>query len=481
MAIRQFGPLGLLAYCVLNVFLSSGDRAVYYSPAEVNFLFSGPYRPRQLLLYKITGGVVAALLTALFMTCAFAHHASNFTSAYVGLFLAVVVLYLFSLAVGLLISTAGAVAFDRARRILLLGLILVVAAVLVPVSREALRLPPGKLLERVMGSPLTRIFVLPFQPFVNAFTSERFWPDLMFWSAVSAVVDLGLVVVVLALNAQFLEASASASARIYARIRRARRGDMVGVVGKPRFKIPMLPWWRGVGPNLWRQLTTASRSLSRLTSLMMFFLMPVVTLLIIIRLATNEMNMAITIVPVVFSIALFAPSMIGYDFRFDIDRMEDLKTLPITPRSLVLGQLATPVVILTLGEWIALGMIAAVASAPPALMIGSFAATLPLNLLLVAIENLYFLWFPFRMGGASSLDFQALGRQMLLMMAKLATLAIATGVAAGLGALVYYVAGRSWTAAALLGSLVLLGFGIGLIPLVAVAFEHFDVAGTRTE
>src|SRR4051812_18369432 len=67
-AIRRFGPLGLLAYCLLNVLLSSGDRAVYYSPSEVNFLFSGPYRPRQLLVYKVVGGLGAALLTALFTT-----------------------------------------------------------------------------------------------------------------------------------------------------------------------------------------------------------------------------------------------------------------------------------------------------------------------------------------------------------------------------------------------------------------------------
>ena len=56
-AIRRYGPLAFLAYCMLNLLLSSGDRAIYYSPAEVSFLFTGPYRPRQLLLYKIVAGL----------------------------------------------------------------------------------------------------------------------------------------------------------------------------------------------------------------------------------------------------------------------------------------------------------------------------------------------------------------------------------------------------------------------------------------
>src|SRR4051794_31241372 len=41
--IRTNGPAFLLAYCLLNVLLSSGERAIYFSPAETNFLFPGPF------------------------------------------------------------------------------------------------------------------------------------------------------------------------------------------------------------------------------------------------------------------------------------------------------------------------------------------------------------------------------------------------------------------------------------------------------
>ena len=86
-SVRRYGPLILFVYCIMNVLLSSGDRAVHYSPAEVNFLFAGPYRPRQLLIYKIVGGIGGAFFTTLFMTFAFRHHAAMSLAAFLGLFL----------------------------------------------------------------------------------------------------------------------------------------------------------------------------------------------------------------------------------------------------------------------------------------------------------------------------------------------------------------------------------------------------------
>lgn len=480
-AVRRFGPLALLTYCVLNVFLSSGDRAITYSPGEVNFLFSGPFRPRQLLLYKIIGGIGGAVLTAFFLTIGLAHHASRFLSAYVGLLLAVVLLYLFSLAVGLLISVVGALAFSRTRKALLIGMLGMVVVVLVPLARDARSVPAWELAGRALSSPSVTAVLLPFRPFINAFTSERVWPDLLAWSAVSGVVDLALASLVLALNAQFLEASAAASARRYALIGRLRRGNALPAVATARFTVPMLPWWGGVGPILWRQANAVSRSLSRLSGLLILFLVPLGALFIFDPSGGGRTNISITAVSIVFSIALFAPSMVGYDFRFDLDHMEELKALPIRPTRLVLGQLATPVLILFVGESFALGLIASASSPPPWLVPSVMALTLPLNLVLVAVENLYFLWFPFRLAGANSLDFQALGRQILLMIGKLATLGLAAGIAGAVGAAIYHLTGGSWSATVATAAVALTGIGVGMILLVALAFEQFDVAGARPE
>ena len=37
--VLHFGPGMLLLYCLMNVMLSSGERGIYFTPAEINFLF----------------------------------------------------------------------------------------------------------------------------------------------------------------------------------------------------------------------------------------------------------------------------------------------------------------------------------------------------------------------------------------------------------------------------------------------------------
>ena len=481
-AIRRYGPLGLCFYCFLQVLLSAGDRAVYYSPAEVNFLFSGPYRPRQLLLYKIAAGCGAGVVMTPFLTMAFSHHAAWVGGAILGLYLTFVFLFLITLGLGLLISTIGAMAFNRARRLLLLAVGVVAATLLTPLGQQVRREGPAVWIDRALDTPAATAVLLPFKPFVMAFTAERWWPDLAGWSAVALGINLALVGLALAINAQFLEASAAASARMYARIRRVRRGEAWPSGRRTaRFSLPMLPWWGGMGPNLWRQIITASRSLAKLFGVSVMFGFPLVSLLMTSNRDMGDVNLAAPAISVIMSIALFAPALVGFDFRADLTLMEDLKTLPIPPDRLALGQLITPVLILTTMEWLALGGVAALAPGYPTLFLGAAALALPLNLVLVAIENLYFLWYPFRMTGFNAFDFQAMGRQMLLMAAKLATLALAAALAGGVGALFYFLAGGSWAAAIVAAWLVVAALGLAIVPLLGQAFIQFDVSESRAE
>jgi Putative ABC exporter len=481
-AIHRYGPLGLCFYCFLQVLLSAGDRAIYYSPAEVNFLFSGPFRPRQLLLYKVGAGIGAGLMMTPFLSLAFSPHAESMGSAVVGVFLSLEFLYLFSLSLSLLISTVGAYAFDRARRLLLIAVGAVAVTILTPLCREMRREGLSVWVDQLLKIPAVHVLLWPFKPFVMAFTARWLSADLAVWSAVALAIDLALIGLVLVLNDQFLEASAATSAKLYARIQRARRGEG-WVAGKPiaRFSLPMLPWWGGVGPNLWRQLTTASRSTSKLIGMFVMFGFPLLTILLVDSKGVDDPNFAAPAISVIVSIALFAPSLVGFDFRPDLGRMEDLKTLPLRPSCLALGQVVTPVLILTLTEWVALGAVAVLAPNYPMLLLGAAAMALPLNLMLVAIENLYFLWYPFRMTGFNAFDFQAMGRQMLLMAAKMVTVGVAATIALGAGALLYYLAGQSWLAAIATAWVVVAGLGLALVPILGHAFLQFDVSESQAE
>lgn len=477
--IRDYGPLVLFLYCILNVLFSSSDRVVYYSPSEVDFLFSGPYTPRQLLLYKIVAGLTSAVVTALFMTLATAHHTSKHLSAYAGLCFALVFLYLFSLAVGLVISIFGALAFSRLRQFTILALSLLAATILWPIGQDALSLPPMEILQRIRQSSTLAFFLLPFRPFVMAYTSRNLWPDLLLWSTLSLLIDFSLLALVLLLNTGFQEASAAASARIFQRLQNARKGKAFHFSVKVRGSLPMLPVWGGIGPNLWRHLISVIRSPSRIVGILFMHLVPVGFILFIQWNSPFGTNILAPIITMLLTMTMVATSTIFFDFRLDFEHIEQLKTLPIRPTRLVLGQLLTPVLILTAVQWIILALLFRLIRIDPLLLLAAAILIPPLNFLLIAIENMYFLLYPFLPNTPNSVDFQALGRQLLLMLAKLFTASVATGLSAGLAALTFWLTGESWIPTIFVAWLMLVVCGVGMIPVVAHFFNQFDVSTDR--
>jgi hypothetical protein len=103
------------------------------------------------------------------------------------------------------------------------------------------------------------------------------------------------------------------------------------------------------------------------------------------------------------------------------------------------------------------------------------AYVVPINFLLFALDNLLFLLFPTRLMAAMPGDFQALGRNVLFMVAK-ATGLVMVGLAAFLvGWLMYTVSGNNWVIGVSAAWPVVVVCAAALVPLVAWAFVLFDV------
>ncbi len=113
--IRDYGPPILLLYCVVNVLFSTGERSIYFSPAEVNLLFPGPFTRRQILAYKIVTSIMMGLPTTLIMAVFFRIHAASFLSACVGLFFMLMFMTLLTMALNLIAITLGASFYSRVR------------------------------------------------------------------------------------------------------------------------------------------------------------------------------------------------------------------------------------------------------------------------------------------------------------------------------------------------------------------------------
>jgi hypothetical protein len=478
-AARRYGPAMLLAYCVLNVVFSSGERALYFSPAEVNFLFPGPFGRREVLAYKIALALLVGLPTTLLLALVVRVRDARFLASFVSYLLLYVFLQLFGMALGLLAAAVGARLYTRGRRLALAGAAVLAVALLLQAGGPGAGGGTPALLERALDTRLWRALALPLGWFFEAMLARDLWPDLVLYAVLASLVNLALVGAIFGLDAQYQEGAAVASARLYARLQRLRGrnvdgGEAVAPAGKRRAELPALPWWGGVGPILWRQLTTASRGLGRLAVALVVLGAMLLAPLLSGNLRDEGALLGVG-VGMVFWLTLFLTVLVPFDFRGDLDRMALLKTLPLPAWRLTVGQLLTPVLLLCVLEWLALAALLAVV--PVRLqgwLVAGAAFVPPSNFLLIALDNLLFLLFPVRLMASTPGDFQALGRNALLALAKAMGLG-AVGTAAALtGAFVWLVTANPWFGVAAAWPVVACG-GAALVPAIGLAFERFDV------
>ena len=179
----------------------------------------------------------------------------------------------------------------------------------------------------------------------------------------------------------------------------------------------------------------------------------------------------------VITMTVFMSSMFAFDFRGDVDRIDVLKSLPIRPAAMVIGQLTAPVVFISFMQALVLAVMA-YASSKETVTFGLHAAiplTIPFNFLLFGVDNLLFLLFPTRNLNAAPGDFHLMGRYVLLNLAKFVTLGLATTLAA-IAAIPLYVLTHRALLAMTAAWIILAGCAAALVPFLALAYRQFDVA-----
>ncbi len=408
--ISRFLPLVLFAYClwhVVKVVYRKPEQGIEWSAAERELICAGPFRRRELLAYRFVSIVLSAVLKASCFTLLMRVDLSLPAAAFIGTLAALLFLELFRMC----IETAAWAVSRRTYVIFRLSALLVAATVLCTVLNNAVMSPgaqsayisPGArsaingLLtgsETLRDSTMFRIGEAPFKVFADVVTASEYSLGLL-GSMSMAMIIIGLMAgLVVWSDGYFCRRKTCRERSSYARIE--HRQDSEVHQKSAGLQIPHVRWYGGSGPLAWRQTIGAYRYVGSLLIALgvaagMSF-MPVLVF----------SNPIIAILNVVGSLAFYTflllPTSLKFDFRRDIDRLSLLKTLPIRPLSLVLGQLATPVLMATLMQLLVLGLAALVHPVGPGLLVFAMLLLFSCNVLIFALDNLIFLLYPFRVG-----------------------------------------------------------------------------------
>ena len=466
---RSMTPLMLLGICFLTIVSSAGDKAIAFTAGEVDFLFPGPFSRRQLLLYKLLKSALAAMLSGLLLSLALLIYAQMWVACFIGVFLTLLFIQLFSTAGVLLGQTVSQRAYTLARRgVLIVGLVLLLMFArqwLVGRNRQ-------NTLRELLSSGVVRAALAPLEPFGRAITAGDF-RELGAAGGQAALLDAGLLVLVVLLDENYLEAATAASQRRYAQIQRIRGGSVLasGVKGIVKWKLPQLPWAGGAGPVAWRQATSAARSAKALLLLLLILAVAIGPLF---STALDSARVSQGLLGALAWLTVLLSGLLKFDFRGDLDHMEELKTLPIRPSALAAGQIAVPTLILTGAHVLMLLGVAAAVPAQRDVLFVAACLALPFNALLMATENLIFLLFPTRPAAASPGDFQVLGRQAVQLVMKAIAMLIGCLVAFGIAVPLFIFTGGSQPVLTLVAGTILATEVVALIPAIAWAYNRFD-------
>lgn len=476
-SVRRTVPVGMLALCILTLLGSSGGKGVSFTVAETDILFPGPFSRKQLLIYRMVRTALAALFGAIFMGMGI----RQFSVSWGGTYLVTVLMLMFMQ----VLSTGASLAFQSvsqrlsskmAQRIILAAT-LVLAAVgylsapdSTAVTRPSDLGPVVESLTRIRDSTIVQSLALPFKPFAYAMTATH-WRELAGWTLVSAAVVGVMIFITLMLDADFLEASAVRSVKTYERVSRAKRSGIATSASSARFKLPMPPRLWGAGPIAWRQSVTALRGLWVI--LVLLALCAVVGPPLLAGKGMEPSGVTGVLAAMAAMVTFMGGALFRFDFRADVDRLDVLKSFPISTAALVLGQLATPVVLLVALQWLLCVMMAFYSPDDrPWILIGALFAPL-VSLLFATVENFVFLMYPFRPSVTPG-DLVAIARNALLGLAKFVGLAIIGGVAVGAVLLTKWLTGSLYTGL-MAGWFTGAALCVALLPAVGWAFHRLDV------
>jgi hypothetical protein len=475
--VMQGFSLVLLLFMVSS--LVAAD-APFYWPQEVQFLFPAPLRRRELLLYSLLSRGWVQVFSGLWLGLVGMRMAVRPAAAIPAVVLAVVWLFVLAQLVGLLKLAVGDRLPPIAGRAVrpLLGITAAVAGWLF--YRQVQAVGFGTAVGDLVQSRALQLAMLPGRPFAETFAAETAGAALA-WSAASLALVLATAGAVLLTGVDFRERSLVSSAKRFDRIRRMRRGRgglaSASAPKNRKLPVPAFAFLGAAAPIARRQAYELGRGLRTLGALAFMAAMAFFYVIGMPRWlgseGPGELGTSLVFLAVVFP--LFGTGSFSVDFRRDVERIAYLRSLPLRPAAVAVGEVF--VAAATVALFNLLLLVAAVwmvdGGVEPRMAVLAAVVAIPVAWLAVTLENWLFLLFPTRTQADGGQQSAFVGKQLIKLLFKLfllSAVAVAAGLTAMAGGWVADTAGAAIGA----GSVVALACW-GATWLLARAYQGFDL------
>lgn len=472
--INTFMPLSMLGLSLLTVLMTTGP-TFHFSPNEINFLFTGPFRRRDLILYKFGAYVAGVAMTSAFVTLIAPSQTGSALSVFIATLLTLVFVQLNSAVIGMAGHALDGSRFAKLRwPATVLICVIAVATVL-----YAWVMPDRGIIDLLSAfrhSWFGTIVLIPYIVFAELYVAPSV-AQLVFWALVAVIVNVALLYAVIVLDARTTDRSLAENARLSSRWERIKQGGSFWATERTEVRsINRAPNLGGLGPIVLRQALNVLRNSFKL----IIVFAGLAACIGPISLALDApVTQAETLMMIYVFLGFILPRNLICDFRGDLSRMEIYKALPIAPWRICAGQLVVQVL---LAYVIALIIIASAlvfedsVTTQVAVALAVFA--LPLTFLIYVVENTVHLLFPVKLVAMGRADFEFLGRSIVEFIAKTIFIFASMAASGAAGLFTFKMLGTTLVLPVVVSGLSLTI--IGLLTLVALqyAFRRFAVAET---
>ncbi|MEM7409570.1 MAG: putative ABC exporter domain-containing protein [Myxococcota bacterium] len=471
-----YGPSALMVLVVLGAFSPVG---LYFRPPDVDWLFTAPLTRRDLVLYNIAERARVAVFSGLLLSLLPAWRGPSWVASFTGYTLVFLLLQISAQWIAVGRSWLGErvpVWLVRA------GLTLIFLGPVVAAALELRASPDLQFRAFFLESKVLGFVTAPTQPFLGVIGASG-GLDWLGHMVVAVGILAALVTHIVVLDVPYREAAVTQSERRQRRLSRMRSGGVFDTGPSTQRRVPMFPQLAGVGPVAWRQTQELARNPRGILLVLSVVALATSASLGIPWLRGGDPSL---IVPLAFSgmfLATALPLLMGdnlaCDFRRDFDRMDLLKSWPVPPLALAVGQLIPAVALATTIQAagvLALVSLTGVLSFSWALV---WLAVLPVvSWIALCIDNWVFLWLPYRTVPDDPGDVGFVGRTLGTAMVKFLGLALVLGAVLASGQLALVATQSPWAAIGV--PIVSAGFACAAGAVaVAHAFTRFDVTRLR--